>query len=212
MCYTFHRVHTEWRLPISSVRPITMEKSALAGEGWGCTPTPLQPITITYTVAVYAPAERTDTLPLFHLYPMCMYSVIFLSPRKESVLIYNFLQEASWSPSLGPRPSPALGRARRRGSSRMAAVAAAAAGKETAPPRGGNAGRRNGGARSRDTRRGGRSRRRNTAIGDTGTPTFTTLPKERGEDFEKCGSQQRRQDLKMVAYNILQKRQKKNVY
>ncbi len=30
-----HRVHTEWRLPISGVHPIMMEKSALAGEGGG---------------------------------------------------------------------------------------------------------------------------------------------------------------------------------
>jgi hypothetical protein len=27
------RVHTEWRLPISDIHPIIMEKSALAGEG-----------------------------------------------------------------------------------------------------------------------------------------------------------------------------------
>jgi hypothetical protein len=30
----------------------------------GCTPTPFKPITITYKVAVNAPAERADTLPL----------------------------------------------------------------------------------------------------------------------------------------------------
>ncbi len=30
-----HRVHTEWRLPISGVHPIMMEKSALVGAGWG---------------------------------------------------------------------------------------------------------------------------------------------------------------------------------
>jgi hypothetical protein len=29
--------------------------------------------TITYKVAVYAPAERADTLPEFHLYPICNY-------------------------------------------------------------------------------------------------------------------------------------------
>ncbi len=46
--------------------------------GWGpCAhPPPSQPNTITYKVAVYAPAERADTLyvytlPLFHLYPTC---------------------------------------------------------------------------------------------------------------------------------------------
>ncbi len=37
---------------ISGVHPIMMEKSALAGEGWGCTPIPFQPTTITYKVAV----------------------------------------------------------------------------------------------------------------------------------------------------------------
>ncbi len=38
-------------------------------QGW-CTPTPFHYtiITITNKVAVYAPAERADTLPLFHLY------------------------------------------------------------------------------------------------------------------------------------------------
>ncbi len=56
----------------SGVHPIMMEKSALAGEGGVCTPTPFQPITITYKNAVYAPAERADTLPLFRLYhPIC---------------------------------------------------------------------------------------------------------------------------------------------
>ncbi len=28
-----HKVHTEWRLPISGLHPIMMEKSTLAGEG-----------------------------------------------------------------------------------------------------------------------------------------------------------------------------------
>ncbi len=66
-----HSVHPDWRLPISGLHPIMMEKSALAGEGGGCTPTPFRPITITYKVAVYAPAERADALPVFHLYPVC---------------------------------------------------------------------------------------------------------------------------------------------
>ncbi len=66
------RVHKEWRLPISGVHLIMMEKSALAGEGGGCTPIPFQPITITYKVAVYAPAEWADTLTLFRIYQyMC---------------------------------------------------------------------------------------------------------------------------------------------
>ncbi len=49
----------------------------------GCTPTPECPpppytlvtiVTITYKVAVYAPTERADALPVFHLYPY-IYSV-----------------------------------------------------------------------------------------------------------------------------------------
>ena len=46
-----------------------MEKSGLAGKGRGCTPTLFTLFTITYKVAVYAPAERADTLHQFHLYP-----------------------------------------------------------------------------------------------------------------------------------------------
>ncbi len=37
---THHRAHTEWQLPISGVHSVMMEKSTLAGEGGGCTPTP----------------------------------------------------------------------------------------------------------------------------------------------------------------------------
>jgi hypothetical protein len=46
-----------------------IEKSALAGEGEGCTLTLFHYIycTIKYKVVVYAPAERVDTLPLFLL-------------------------------------------------------------------------------------------------------------------------------------------------
>ncbi len=54
-----------------------MEKSpwlVRVGRGGGvCTPTSFHS-TITYKVAVDTPAERADTLPLFHLYPY-MYSV-----------------------------------------------------------------------------------------------------------------------------------------
>jgi hypothetical protein len=42
-------------------------KLALAGEGGGARPPPLITFTITSKVAVYAPAEWTDTLTLFHL-------------------------------------------------------------------------------------------------------------------------------------------------
>ncbi len=63
------RVHTEWRLPSSGVHSIMMEKSALAGTGGVCL---FQPITITYKVAVNAPAEWEDTLTLFHLCTLCV--------------------------------------------------------------------------------------------------------------------------------------------
>ena len=43
-------------------------KSALAGEVGGCTPTLFQPHV---QVAVNAPAEMADTLPVFNLYPIC---------------------------------------------------------------------------------------------------------------------------------------------
>jgi len=44
-------------------------KLAQAGEGGGSTPTRFTLFTtITYKVAVHAPAERSDTLPFFHLY------------------------------------------------------------------------------------------------------------------------------------------------
>ena len=65
VCYLNHRVHTTDRVstPLSGVHPIMMEKSALAGEGGGCKPTPFTIFTIKYKVAVYAPAERADTVP-----------------------------------------------------------------------------------------------------------------------------------------------------
>ncbi len=43
----------------ADVHSIMMEKFAQAGEG--CTPTPFQPVTITYKVVVYAPAENSRT-------------------------------------------------------------------------------------------------------------------------------------------------------
>ncbi len=54
--------------PLSDVHSIMMEKLAQAGAG-GCAPSsPSTIFTIKYKVAVYAPAERADTLPLFHVY------------------------------------------------------------------------------------------------------------------------------------------------
>jgi hypothetical protein len=54
-----------------------VEKLAQAGQGGGVIVHPFQPITITYKVAVYTPAERAgtlSTLPLFISTPM--YSVV----------------------------------------------------------------------------------------------------------------------------------------
>jgi hypothetical protein len=45
------------------------------GGGRGARPSPFTLVTITYKVVVYTPAERSDTLPLFHLYTY-MYSVV----------------------------------------------------------------------------------------------------------------------------------------
>jgi hypothetical protein len=59
----------EWKLPISGLHSIMMEKSALAGEGGGCTPLPFHSSNPhVQSFAVYTPAERADTLNLFHLY------------------------------------------------------------------------------------------------------------------------------------------------
>ncbi len=62
----FNALHTtEWHRPLSCLHSI-MIKLAQAGEGGGSTL-----FTITYKVAVYAPAERVDTLPLFSSLPIC---------------------------------------------------------------------------------------------------------------------------------------------
>jgi hypothetical protein len=57
-----------------------MEKLAQAGEGGGCTRTPLSlyVFTITYKVAVYAPAERARQIHspyIFNLYPYLLSAV-----------------------------------------------------------------------------------------------------------------------------------------
>jgi hypothetical protein len=59
-----------------------VEKSALSGEAGGCTPTPLHSNTITYKVAVYAPAKGADTLAVFLLHPIC--TLWFLQPSCQS--------------------------------------------------------------------------------------------------------------------------------
>ncbi len=59
----------------SGVHSIVMEKSALAGEVRGACPSSFTLFSITYKVAVYAPAERADPLSVFHIYPY-MFSVV----------------------------------------------------------------------------------------------------------------------------------------
>jgi hypothetical protein len=79
------RVHKEWQLPIMAY--LQMKKSSLAGEGGGCKTNPISPFTlftITCKVAVDVPAERADTLPLFHLYPY-MYSEVWSSVKMINV-------------------------------------------------------------------------------------------------------------------------------
>jgi hypothetical protein len=62
-----------------------MEKCALAGEGGGCTPTPFHSITITYKVAVYSPAERADTLHVFHIYPYMLCGIYCMKMDLEKI-------------------------------------------------------------------------------------------------------------------------------
>jgi hypothetical protein len=62
------RVHTEWQRPLSGVHFIKMEKLAQAGvRGGSAHPPPFTAFTISFKVAVYAPAVWADTLTLFHL-------------------------------------------------------------------------------------------------------------------------------------------------
>jgi hypothetical protein len=60
-----HRVHAEWQRPHSGVHSIMMEKLAGVGEGMHAHHLSLNCIYyhVLYEVAVYAPAERTDTYP-----------------------------------------------------------------------------------------------------------------------------------------------------
>ncbi len=48
---------------------------------------PITIFTITYKVAVYAPAERAGTLPLIHLYPYVLCRVDLEIPREHRVHI-----------------------------------------------------------------------------------------------------------------------------
>ncbi len=63
----------------------------LAVYGGGYTPTPVHSI-ITYKVAVYAPAERAYTLPVFHLYP---YVLCDLDERAGSVSTFAVVLKLS---------------------------------------------------------------------------------------------------------------------
>jgi hypothetical protein len=81
-------VHTQWQWPISGVHSIMMEKLALVMVRVHSTqsPTPFRSTvcTITYKVAVYAPDERADSLPVFHPYPTCNQSVVMTHDQVES--------------------------------------------------------------------------------------------------------------------------------
>ncbi len=62
--------NTEWQWPISGVDFIMMEKSAWLVRVGGMRPSPFPLVTITYKVAGSS-WEGRDTLPIFHLYPIC---------------------------------------------------------------------------------------------------------------------------------------------
>ncbi len=74
-----------------------MEKLAQAGEGGGgCTPTPFTIFTITFNVAVYAPAETVDILPLFNFYPY------LLGELKHRLKMATFLRTIGQDGIFGP--------------------------------------------------------------------------------------------------------------
>ncbi len=64
-----HRIHTEWQRPLSGLHHDGKINPGWCRGGGAVRPPTFTLFTITYKVAVYAPAERTDTLPLFLLYP-----------------------------------------------------------------------------------------------------------------------------------------------
>jgi hypothetical protein len=72
-----HRVHTERRLPISAYI-LSWWKNQPGWWGWWVTPTPFKPITITYKVAVYAPAawvgRYTHLIWSLSIYVLCVYA------------------------------------------------------------------------------------------------------------------------------------------
>ncbi len=72
------RVHTEWRLLISDVHRIMMEKSALAGEGGGDVRPPLS--------AYYHHIQRADILTLFPLSPSILLKCTVSATQLEHTL------------------------------------------------------------------------------------------------------------------------------
>jgi hypothetical protein len=93
----YHRVHTEWQLPVSGVHSIMMEKLAQPGDGAGARPPPYTLSTITHKVAVYAPAERADTFLLFLLSPY-LYSVLSYG-EKPLPRAAAFVHKRTFSPT-----------------------------------------------------------------------------------------------------------------
>ncbi len=69
-----HRVHTEWQRPLFCGH---WKNQPMLGRVGGERSSPFTPIT--YKIAVKAPAERADTLHLFHLYPyvLCGANCVF---------------------------------------------------------------------------------------------------------------------------------------
>ncbi len=70
VCVVSNPTERQWL--ISGVHSIMMEKSALTGKGGGVRSPPFTLFTVTYKVAVSAPAERIGAFPLFHLYPILL--------------------------------------------------------------------------------------------------------------------------------------------
>jgi hypothetical protein len=92
-----YREHTEWQRPLSGVHSIVMEKLAQAGVGEGARPPLFTIFTITYKVAMYAPAERADILysPYFiHPYALCGLSLHPVSDAKLKLSFHPY-QEAN---------------------------------------------------------------------------------------------------------------------
>ncbi len=66
-CIIIPTEYTELQPLLSGTHSVMRVKLVLAGEGGGARPPPHITFTITNKVPVYAPAERADTLTLFHL-------------------------------------------------------------------------------------------------------------------------------------------------